>query len=264
MGDGRLTVAIVAGCVAASVAAVPAAASVKPRDAAATHAYLKAELAERQAVARQSQAGLKAVEALAGQVKTECPGVLAGAPLNTKGQPTNESAGEIAQELLFSVFSLPEHVAHPAITRFDHAVGRLLWSSRRLTRLIHESAKEEDEQSGLPTPALCPDLKAWVQSGYTATSTATKGFLHELDRISSITLIEFEPHEEATLSVERIIAHRLKPYEDHADRVLARKLNPPKEAQELKPGSAPAERLKAFFEAANKVYAALETSPPAS
>jgi hypothetical protein len=238
----------------------PTIAAVKPSDAAATHAYLKAKLAQQRAIAKQLNAGLAAIEAVATKVNAECPGVLAGAPLDMK--PESKSAGEISDEIGRGALGAPERQTHPLIARFDRAVRHLRWSNPRLTRLVHEDALEQDEQSALAPPDLCADARAWVASGYTTTSPATKRLLHELDRISSITLIESEPHEKFTFNVDSIIARRLKPYENRADRLLARKLRKSVEPLELlKPNSPQAREVLALFEAAGKVYADLGTSP---
>jgi hypothetical protein len=55
-------------------------------------------------------------------------------------------------------------------------------------------------------------------------------------------------------NLNAVVAHRLKPYEDHADRVLARKALPP-EIKITNPARRP------FLEAVGKVYVALGRSP---
>jgi len=89
-----------------------------------------------------------------------------------------------------------------------------------------------------------------------AGSAGTKAFLHRLNVVSSITLIESEPHEPVSdfFNPEALVAHRLKPYEDRADRLLARKAFPP-EAKITNPA------LRPFLEAVGKVYVALGRSP---
>jgi hypothetical protein len=234
-----------------ALSATPAPAGVRPGDAAATHAYLEAKIAETHAIDAAYQAEIKALEELAAELKTECPGVLAGAPLHTKGKPVNQSATEITDELTAAVFGAGEQIQHPASVRFERTVRRLRWSNWRLTHLIHSFAVEQAVQSGLTSPSLCVDLRAWVASGYTAVSAATKRFLHQRQVVSSITLIESEPHEKFTFDVDAIIAHRLRPYENAADRALARKL-PHGEAKITDP------RLLPFFEAVGRVFLVLE------
>lgn len=231
----------------------PALARVTGSDAAATHAYLKAILLRGVGA---GSAELKAVGALEAQVKTECPGVLAGAPPHVKGEKTNESEDEISQELLSATFGAAEHVEHPAYARFQKIVRRLRWSNPKLTRLLHSLAIEQAKQSAIPPPELCADMKFWVASGYTAVSASTKRLLHEMRVVSSITLIEPEPHEPVTnfLNLNALVAYRLKPYEDHADRLLARNALPP-EVKLTDPA------LRPFLEAAGKVLVALGRTP---
>jgi hypothetical protein len=238
---------------------VPAVARVTTSDAAATHAYLKARIVLQRAAVTAEPAELEAIAALEAQVKAECPGVLAGAPPHVKGEKTNESEVEVSEEMLSAGFGTAENVAHPANARFARTVRRLRWSNRRLTRLLRSLAIEQAEQSAIPPPELCRDMKFWVASGYTAVSAGTKAFRHRHSVVSSITQIEPEPNEPVTdiFHLNALVAHRLKPYEDHADRLLARKALPP-EAKLTDPA------LNPFLEAAGKVLVALGRTPPPS
>jgi hypothetical protein len=228
-----------------------ASAHVLATDAAATHAYLEARLAERRAAAAHPSSELNAVDALAESVKVECPAVLKDEP-----EPARSGAagGEISLEVSDAIFGAAERVDHAVDERFYKTVRRLRWSNPRLTKLLHDLALEQAEQSGVPAPPLCADLRFWVGSGYTATSAATKHYLQRRDTISGIATIEPEPHEkpfEDFLQSERLIAHRLSRYEDHADRVLARKVFPSKEPSLTSPA------LRPFFEAVARVDEAL-------
>ena len=234
----------------------PAVARVTASDAAATHAYLKARIVLQRATVTAQPAELEALGALEAQVKAECPGVLAGAPPHVKGEKTNESQYEVSEELLSAGFGVGGHVEHPANARFAKTVRRLRWSNPKLTRLLRSLAIEQAEQSAIPPPELCADMKFWVASGYTAVSAATKRYLHRHMVVSSITQIESEPHEPVTdiFNLNALVAHRLKPYEDHADRVLARKALPP-EAKLTDPALSP------FLEAMGKLFVALGRTP---
>jgi hypothetical protein len=235
----------------------PALAQVTASDAVATHAYLEARIALHRAPGVTESTELQAIEALEASVKTECPGVLAGAPPHVKGEKTNPSVGEISRELVSAVFGVTEHVQYPSYERFAQTVRRLRWSNPRLTRLLRSLALEQAEQSAIPTPNLCSDLKSWVASGYTTVSAGTKGFLHRHSVVSSITLIESEPHEPVSylFNLNALVAHRLKPYEDHADRLLARKALP-REVNLTGPA------FGLFLEAVGKVFVALGHTPP--
>jgi hypothetical protein len=224
-----------------------------PSDHAATHAYLEATLLEGRAEAAAQPDGLKVIEELAARVRAGCAGILAGSPLRSKTRPPDQSATEMKEELFSSSLLAAEHPSHPAFVRFANKVHRLGWSNPRLTRLLHSFAAEAAEQSAIPTPDLCADARAWIASGYRAVSAGTKQFLHRLDVVSSITLIEPEPHEPLTFNSAKTIAYRLKPYEDRTDRALARRLLE-REVKITDP------RVRPFFEAAGKVLAILEGS----
>ena len=240
----------------ALVPGAPAFARASASDAAATHAYLEARIALNRAQTATEPAYLNAIDALAAKVKAECPAVLAGAPRHVKGEKTNPSELEISLELAAVTFGAGEHLERAADVRFESTVRRLRWSNPRLTLLLRSLAIEQAEQSAIPPPDLCSDMKFWVASGYTATSAGTKLFVHRHDVVSSITQIEYEPNEPAGnfFRLDALVAYRLKPYENHADRVLARKALPP----EPKTGD-PA--VTPFFEAAAGVYAALGRTP---
>jgi hypothetical protein len=236
---------------------VPAVARVTASDAAATHAYLEARIVLQRAEVASEPTELQAIGALEAQVKTECLGVLAGAPPHVKGEKTNESEHEVSDEMLSAGFGAAEHVGHPADARFARTVRRLRWSNPRLTKLLRSLAIEQAEQSAIPPPELCPDMKSWVASGYTTVSTSTKQFLHRHSVVSSITQIESEPHEPVAdiFNLNALVARRLKPYEDHADKQLAKKAFPP-EVKLTDPALTP------LLEAIGKVLVALGRTPP--
>jgi hypothetical protein len=149
---------------------------------------------------------------------------------------------EISLELPDAIFGAAERVEHAADERFYKTVRRLRWSSPRLTKRLHDLALEQTEQSGVPAPPLCADLRFWVASGYTATSAATK---HYLQRWNVISAIGIEPEPQT--------ARRLSGYENDADRLLAEKVFPSQEASSTSPAEAP------FVEAVNRVFEVLGT-----
>jgi hypothetical protein len=255
MSGSRILVA----CVTAWVCFVlPASAGARifPGDRAATHAYLQAVLAERRATATAGSASIAATEALAAQVKRECPGVLAGAPPHSKDEPVSDATREIDGEIVDATFGAAERVVHPILETFDRTVSRLRWSSRKLTRLLRSLAREAAVQSGIPTPDLCSDLRYWVASGYTKLSAGTVAYEREHSVADSITLLEPEPHEptEDIFNTTALIRDRLKPYEDHRDKALAHKAFPPS-------STLTDPRLKPLLEALSSVNAALGRTP---
>jgi len=257
---GRLSCLFLFTLAAIMASAAPAVARVTTGDAAATHAYLEARIVLQRAEVALEPAELKAIGVLEARVKAECPGVLTGAPPHVKGEKTNESQYQVSEELLNAGFGAGGDIEHPVDARFASTVRRLRWSNPKLTRLLRSLALEQAKQSAIPPPELCADMKFWVASGYTAVSPGTKQYLQRLRVVSSITLIESEPHEPVTdiFNLDALVAHRLMPYENHADRLLARKAIRP-EANLTNPA------LRPLLEAAGKIFVALgRTAAPSA
>ncbi len=120
---------------------------------------------------------------------------------------------EITLELAQAIPVVGEQVGHATRESFYKTVERLRWSNPGLTKRLHDVALEQAEQSGLPTPPLCADLKFWVASDYTATTAATKHFVKRFNELSSISVESL-----------RETVYRLSSYEANADRLLARKV----------------------------------------
>jgi hypothetical protein len=254
---GSLARSLLVALAVSLTSATAAVAAIRPSDAAATHAYLRARIAVQHAAARTEPAAITALAKLEGQLKAGCPGVLTGAPPHVKGERTNESDLHVSEELLIVTLGTAERVEHAELARFARTVRRLRWSNPKLTRLLRSLALESDEQSAIPVPDLCSDLRFWVSSGYTAVSAGTQLYLHRLRVVSSITTIEPEPNEpigENLFKLNALVAHRLRPYEDRADRLLARKALPP-EPTLSHAIDEPA--FRALLQAVGKVYAAL-------
>ncbi len=203
------------------VFAMPAVARVKPDDAAATLTYLKAQYIATRAADADIPAGFAALEALGKKLNVECPGVLANAPHLAPGESPSQSQLEITEEVLTVVLGTFERTDHPALAHFSHVVSGLRWSDRALTRLARSYAAERAAQSSLQAPDLCADLKAWVASGYQAVSPSTKQYVHRLDVISGMTVVNFNEG----LDIGKIIARRLSPYEGRTDKAIVRRIN---------------------------------------
>jgi len=253
---GRLLCLLLLTLAAGACSPTAAGARVAAKDAAATHAYLDARIALNRAQAATDGAYLNAIDALAATVKAECPGVLIGATPRVKGERTNQSEFEVSQEIPAATFGAGDTLEHPADARFASAVRHLRWSDPRLTRLLRSLATEQAEQSAIPPPDLCSDMKFWVASDYRTTSPGTRRFVHRHEVVSSITQIESEPNEPVSLlfNVDALVAHRLKPYENHADRVLSRTALP-------REGTITGPALTTLFDAIASVYAALGRTP---
>ena len=211
--------ATVALCAASS-----ATAAITKSDSAATHAYLQAKLALMKGEAQTGTSSLKALEALAARLRGECPQILAGTPLADQNSQRNAATDDLSQELIGAMFAPGENAGHALSARFYRSVRHLRWSNRKLTKLLRSLALEADLETGLQAPNLCADIRFWVTSGYTQASAATTLYVHEVERISSTATIEFHPNEGPVTGSEDVVAKRLKPYEDPADRRLARRV----------------------------------------
>ncbi len=246
--------ALVIAAVAAAASVTPAGAAPRRSDEQATHAYLLALIAEQRSGASLYQADLAAYAALAVKFGSECPGILTGTPLGSIEGDTNgpgEHADlEVAEELTNVVLSASEPVGHRLDVRFYEAVKGLRWSNRKLTRLLHELALEQELQSAEHAPDLCADLRYWVASGFLKASAGTQSYDKEVERISSTATIERGPGEHSLDGIDALLAHRLRPYESSDDHKLARRAFPP-EPKLSDPAFEP------FIKAIQRVYTTL-------
>jgi len=206
--------AAVATAMIALLLAAPAAfAQVSPGDATATRDYLQTDLAYTRTEIRTLPAGLAAISALRGQLQGECSGVLANEPKLAQGATPSEAAVKIADEQSAAVFGVAEHSELQRRRDLAHALSRLSWSSAAVTRLVHSFATAEVEQAEVPPPDLCADLRDWVSGGYQTVSAATERYVR---RESVLT---------AETGAEGLIFHKLKRYENNADRRIARQIS---------------------------------------
>jgi hypothetical protein len=187
--------------VLAAPAGAFAGARVTPRDRAATRAYLQARYAYEQALVADAPASNAAVERFAGSLAGECPGVLAGArhePLNTllgsprrspsprqMGESNRESRqrGALQGELSLALGLRLIEPDRQAALAYARAVGSLRWSNEALTVLERTGAAELEWELQSAPPGVCADMKAWVASGYTTLSPATKTLIREREAV---------------------------------------------------------------------------------
>lgn len=226
----RLRIAAVS-LLCSAVLASPVSASPSPRDAAASHAYLQAKLAERHELFALHGKGAQALEALARGVQSECPRVLAArAQRGPQPRQTETSGAKINAELVYAL-SLPYmRVTHSARARFDRRVRHLLWSDDQLTRLVHWLSRQQLRQSALPLPQLCADMRFWIASGFTHTSPQTRRFDREVTQVFSAVETKSPPVEadgREFVDVDAFIAYRLKRYESPGDQTLASRIMQP-------------------------------------
>jgi hypothetical protein len=235
--------ALLAALLTAALALLPgtAVAQVSPGDASATRAYLQADYTATRVELSDFPTSIAAVETLAVQVRSECPGVLANAPVPAHGAPPSPTAADLGEEQLDAVFGAAANTESARRRGFASLVARLRWSNAVLTRLVHEQADGEAELAATPPPSLCADMRSWVASGYQVVPAATSGYLRRESAISA-----------KTEGKEAAIERKLVAYESPADKLIAHKL------ASLERSHLPA-LLKQLLAAAAKVSEALVT-----
>ncbi len=244
--SGVHSAALLAVLMMVALAVLPstAVAQVSPGDANATRAYLQADYAATRVELSDFPASIAAVEKLAVQVRAECPGVLANAPLPARGAPASPTTAALGEEELDAVLGAAANTESVRRHRFAGLVARLRWSSSALTRLVRAQANGEAERASIPPPSLCADMRSWVASGYQAVPAATNSYLQRESAISA-----------KTDGKEATIKRKLAPYESPADKRIARKL------ASLEKSQLPA-LLKEVVAASAKVSEALVTPAP--
>jgi hypothetical protein len=151
------------------LAVVPTAALGASSDAAATDAYVRANLAlvsASRAKLRTSEGDLRVLER---RLRSECPGVI-------DGSPQNEESEKLTWEAIGAMTIAGYRVFKPAIAQFTRAVAHLRWSNPKLTSAVRKYARQIRTEAATPAPDLCGDLKAWATSGYRTLPTSTVSF----------------------------------------------------------------------------------------
>jgi hypothetical protein len=216
-----------------------AAARVRPRDRAATRAYLKAKYAYEQALVSTVPAVEAATDALAHRISGECPGVLSGAPaphglLGSLLEPppphqTPRQMGEanritrqwtsLQLELAFAL-DLPrdEYERRPALA-FAATVRTLRWSNNGVNAFEHAIASLFGHRPSGAVPSVCADLLGWAHSGYKALTPATKALTDEENAFERSLIATL-----GALASEFLSRDPLAPYQGPQERALAAKI----------------------------------------
>ena len=211
-GRRRLTLVVVAATLLAAgvwlATSLPsAAARTDPHDAAATWSYLQAESAFFHAFIRNSPRGTVAAEELVDRLDAECPDVASGA---TSSKARESRAGTALIEETFDSIVLawlgPDLPAYKSVVE---TFARLSWSNRRLTALVHRTARNTGALGDIGPADVCGDLKEWAAEGYTKIPPGTHRFLGEFGATQGS-------------SYEGQIEAMLRPYEGPRARSLQR------------------------------------------
>lgn len=141
-----------------------------------TPTYVISRQIEVAAVGVNLASGLADLEALSPRVATECPHALVGAPTGTQRQ-------ELETEMAFDVALTLTHPLQEPVDGFAEATRQYLhWRPKRLNELMHAYLRELTSYFAIEVPNLCPDLTAWVTSGFKTVSPSTTRFMAQLQR----------------------------------------------------------------------------------
>jgi hypothetical protein len=154
---------------ASAVTFVPASANAARGDAAATRAYIQANLRLVQtATSRIPRIEVTLRKVLAG-VRAECPMAAASSPQNSQ---STQLSDEVIGDMVMAVVAQDR----PAGRAFVDAAGHLAWSDRTLTRTIGSYVAQVRTLIELPQPKLCSDVRAWAASRFTTLPPSTLAF----------------------------------------------------------------------------------------
>jgi hypothetical protein len=194
---GRSTVLLILLALAVAPVLAPARALATPQDAAATHAYIKANFALAQA--SQARAAITQATAvrLTDRVARECHDAGAGSPENEESQKVSYEAAGALWSVIYGADAGP-------IRAFMRAVAPLRWSNSKLTRSAQSYARSLHELATLALPHLCADVRAWSAGGF---------------RMIPATTIRFDNYVES-IEGHTIAPRLLAPYERPGDRSI--------------------------------------------
>jgi len=205
---------LISGLACAAFACLPAhaLASVHAVDAAATRAYLDADVAYERIAYAEVGASVAAIEAHATEIGGECPSALTYAPRDA-------AFTELGEEAEMTAFFAGATRKRPMILRLAHTIEHLRWSDRKLTQLVRAEAAEERAVATLALPDVCADIVAWKASAYAALPQSAASFLARTQAIESLSVTG--PSEELR---ETVIMRLLRPYETPAQRRIAMRI----------------------------------------
>jgi hypothetical protein len=166
-------------------------APVSPEDAAATSAYLTDIFGYRQMLLANAPKSVEALDGLASQLSSECPGVLGGAPNTSTFSESSSSGSTTLAEVVRTQRQLADLRAElgstmsraylqpddGAATLLVASLNMLQWSNPTLTAAAHARAAAEQEALEAPPLNVCADMRAWVASDYKALPVGTAEFL---------------------------------------------------------------------------------------
>jgi hypothetical protein len=147
----------------------PARALASPADVAATQAYLQANYRLVSTAASHIPVAERAISAVLGQVRRECPKAASGSPQDPESTQMSE---EVIGTMVTSAYS--RDLA--SIRQYLRAVAHLRWSNHALTAEVQSYVSRLKVLASLTQPNLCADVRSWATSHYTALPASNVAF----------------------------------------------------------------------------------------
>lgn len=162
-----------------------------PADRVALHAYLLDTYEYIQAIAKAAPAAVVAYEGAASRIASECPGVLAGAPQETRiefgpripsrtarqrGEEERRSTqlSDLEEELSSKLLSAEREPRRSAETAFAANLKALPQGDSALTHIARVEVIGLEKDLQVESTDVCADMKAWADSGYRTLSPASR------------------------------------------------------------------------------------------
>ena len=142
------------------------------QDIAATRTYVHARYALEQMYQANVASVRAAAKAFSAGIRSNCAGVLKGAPESSWSSRGRRNAfeapaeSELIRELTNAFDITLRQPSDHALRNFVDGVSHLSWSDRRITNLVQSFADTEAATLRRRLPAVCADMRAWVASGY--------------------------------------------------------------------------------------------------
>ena len=200
--------------------AMPAAASAPSATGAATDAYLSAVHTYAQAALANDPATIAAVDSAAQTIRSECAGVLTGAPTEGSSESSARSFGEtireeeqlndLEDELAMAVDAAAREPNRQALLAFIAAARSITWDNPKLSDALNAELAEIEQHDSAPAPPVCADMEQWVASGYRTPSASTRQLIAEREQAS----------QRARSHLTESLSSLLRPYEGPAAKTL--------------------------------------------
>jgi hypothetical protein len=210
-----------------AVLLAPASIAATPPDTAATFAYLQAVYHFDLAILHNAAASRSDTDSVAGQLGSECAGVLKGAPSTAiesssmrepatprargeqqRSRQQMQTIDEELEDALVAAIYQPDLAATDA---FAAQIEPLSWSNPQIAPLLASQVESQREIVTPPSASVCADMKFWAQSDYHALSTASRAFEAAQNAHT------------AAATPKGSIQLLLKPYEQAPERALIKK-----------------------------------------